>query len=72
MVVSWNIDPEGVARAHGRPSQIAALGQSMLTVALPFRVLFPSLSIARRSVMKRKSRFSFAFHSFFRNFAASK
>ncbi len=22
---SWNIDPEGVARAHGRPSQIAVL-----------------------------------------------
>ena len=51
MEVSWNIAPEGVARAHGRPSQIAALGQSVLTVALPFRVLFPSLSIARRSVI---------------------
>ena len=34
----FNIDPEGVARVHGRSSYIAALGHS-------FRVLFPLLPL---------------------------
>ena len=40
MEVSWNIDPEGVARAHVHPSQIAVLGHPSLPVGRTDQRLF--------------------------------